>query len=263
MRTLLTLFATLSLQACSGVADAGPLLDLEVISRSTGRTLETHAHRGANYVAGNPGERYALRLTNRSSGRLLAVLSVDGVNAVSGETAAPSQSGYVLEPYASAEISGWRKSMREVAQFYFTALPDSYAARTERPDNVGVIGVAVFRERQRPQPMPALEVPRSKSAPAPTAAAGSHQDAAPGSAAAAPEARAEREASHLGTGHGERKYAPTEYTEFQRASSSPNQIVALRYDSRANLLALGIIPAAPRDTEPQPFPARFVPDPGN
>ena len=47
---------------------------------------------------------------------------------------------------AGVEIDGWRKSMDEVAAFYFTALPDSYAARTGRPDNVGVIGVALFRE---------------------------------------------------------------------------------------------------------------------
>ena len=38
--------------------------------------------------------------------------SVDGVNVVSGETASPSQSGYVLDPYESVEISGWRKSLR-------------------------------------------------------------------------------------------------------------------------------------------------------
>jgi hypothetical protein len=257
MRTLLIGLAALCLQACTTVADAGSLLDLEIIDRTTGRVLETWPHRGERYVAGNPGERYAVRLINRSATRVLAVLSVDGVNAVSGETAAPGQSGYVLEPYASAEISGWRKSMQEVAQFYFTSLPDSYAARTDRPDNVGVIGVAVFRERARPRVQPSLEAPRSKAAPAPSAASGAAQDAASNPF----EARAEREASRLGTGHGEREYAPTEYTEFQRASRSPSEIVTLRYDSRSNLLAMGVIPKAARWPQPEPFPARFVPDP--
>lgn len=257
MRTLLLGLAALCLQACTTVADAGSLLDLEVIDRASGRVLETWPHRSERYVAGNPGERYAVRLTNRSAGRILAVLSVDGVNAVTGETAGPGQSGYVLEPYASAEISGWRKNMQEVAQFYFTSLPDSYAAHTDRPDNVGVIGVAVFRERPRPRIQPSLEAPRSKAAPAPSAPAELAQDAA----GARGEARAEREASRLGTGHGEREYAPTEYTEFQRAGRSPNEIVTLRYDSRANLLAMGVIPRAPRWPQPEPFPARFVPDP--
>ena len=62
---------------------------------------------------------------------LLTVVSVDGVNAISGETANASQSGYVLAPGQTTEIAGWRKNMDEVAAFYFTRIGDSYAARTE------------------------------------------------------------------------------------------------------------------------------------
>src|SRR3954451_13478599 len=83
----------------------------------------------------------------------MTVLSVDGVNAITGESADTYQSGYVLEGYQSTEVDGWRKNMQEVAQFNFTALSDSYAAKTGRPNNVGVIGVAVFREKQRPLPI--------------------------------------------------------------------------------------------------------------
>src|SRR3546814_16856601 len=36
----------------------------------------------------------------------------------------------------------------EVARSRFTDRPDSYAARTGRPGKVGVIGIAVFRERR-------------------------------------------------------------------------------------------------------------------
>jgi hypothetical protein len=57
------------------------------------------------------------------------------------------------------DIGGWRKSMSEVAAFVFTALPESYAARTGRPGNVGVIGVAVFREYQPPRPPVSLQQP--------------------------------------------------------------------------------------------------------
>src|SRR3546814_20574948 len=107
-----------------------------------------------------PGHRYAVRLTNTSGERVLVVLSVDGVNAVTGEDADPSQAGYVLAPWQSTEIDGWRKSLDEVARFSFTDLPDSYAARTGRPRTVGVIGIAVFRERRagriatQPHPKP-------------------------------------------------------------------------------------------------------------
>lgn len=85
---------------------------------------------------------------------LLAVVSVDGVNVIAGQSADPSQSGYVVSSRASIDIQGWRRSLSQTAAFYFTSLPDSYAARTGRPEHVGVIGVAVFRKRQAPPPAP-------------------------------------------------------------------------------------------------------------
>ncbi len=138
------------LQGCAGLSVAHTYADVEVVNRATGEVMPLYRHNGRTYVAGTPGEKYAVRVANRSGGRTLNVVSVDGVNAVTGETAAPGQSGYVLAPGQRFEVNGWRKSMSEVAAFYFTRLPDSYAARTDRPENVGVIGVAVFREWQRP-----------------------------------------------------------------------------------------------------------------
>jgi len=276
-RALLTLIAAAAASACSSppAAAVGSLVDLQVVDRSRGETLSTWRHRGASYVAGRPGDRYSVRLTNRSPGRVLVVLSVDGVNAVSGETAAVAQTGYVLAPYQSAEITGWRKSYSEAAAFYFTALPDSYAARTGRPDNVGVIGAAVFRERTPEavggwlQPAPPVAAKESgasnrmeaeRQAPAATAAepAGAAQDAGRRSR---PELAA-RDEKKLGTGHGEREYSPTTQTAFERASSAPAEIVQVRYDSYANLLASGVIPRArPTPRQPDAFPS-FVPDPG-
>jgi len=276
-RALLTLLAAAAASACSSppAAAVGSLVDLQIVDRSRGETLSTWRHRGASYVAGRPGDRYAVRLTNRSPGRVLVVLSVDGVNAVSGETAAVSQTGYVLAPYQSAEITGWRKSYSEAAAFYFTALPDSYAARTGRPDTVGVIGAAVFRERvpeavggwfQPAPPLAAKEggasnrMEAERQAPAATTAdaAGVGQDAARRSRSD-PTAREEKK---LGTGHGEREYSPTTQTAFERASSAPAEIVQVRYDSYANLLASGVIQRArPAQRQPDAFPS-FVPDPG-
>lgn len=254
---------------------AGRLLDMEIVDRATGQTLDIYQHRGQDWIAGNPGDRYAVRLVNRTGHRMLVVLSVDGVNAVSGETAAPDQSGYVLDPWERAEIAGWRKNLSDVAQFYFTALPDSYAARTGRPDNVGVIGAAVFREKAYVPP-PVLQPSLGDAAPgyreaargASESTANTAGDAAKaaGSAPASPLSQAlhqtARKAERLGTGHGEREYAPTRYTRFERAGSSPTEVVSLRYDSRESLAARGILPR-PRPTwpEPQPFPGGFVPDP--
>src|SRR6516225_1326939 len=133
MKTLLHL-ATIAALSCTPAVHAGNLIDLAVIDRDTGTTLNAYPRDGKFYVAGAPGHRYGVRLINRTGARVLAVLSVDGVNAVSGETANPDQSGYVLDPYQSTEVDGWRKSMSEIAQFNFTALGNSYAARTGRPD---------------------------------------------------------------------------------------------------------------------------------
>jgi hypothetical protein len=250
-------------------AASGQLVDVQIVDRARNTALAEYRHRGSIYVAGRPGERYAVRLTNRSGERVLVVLSVDGVNAVSGQTATPAQTGYVLSPWQSADITGWRKSDAEAAAFYFTALPDSYAARTERPHNVGVIGVAVFRERMPlPRPQPFEPVPYSGGRDDGAARQESERrmgnnGSADGSLASASPSR-ERDSSvasrsdKLGTGHGEREHSPIDRTSFERATSQPAEIVQVRYDSHANLVASGVI--APQRALPDPFPG-FVPDP--
>ena len=225
----------------------GGLADLSVFDRTEGRRLQVHWHEGRAYVVGRPGNEYQIALRNRSGGDVLAVVSVDGVNVITGETASPAQSGYVLAAGRSLEIRGWRKSMAQTAAFYFTALPDSYAARTGRPDDVGVIGVALFRRKAEPIAQPA---PVAPAAPA-SRAQGSNDAAGP--------TDAEAEAK-LGTGHGRREHSPAQYASFERATSHPAEVITLYYDSRANLVARGVIretvPVAPG---PRPFPG-FVPD---
>jgi len=257
-------------------ASARALVDIDLVDRDSGQWLPEYTHRGRIYVPGEPGHRYAVRLTNTTGERVLVVLSVDGVNAIDGRTAHPSQAGYVLAPWQSTEIAGWRKSMDDVAQFYFTDLPDSYAARTGRPDNVGVIGIAVFRESQPqryyepsyPRPYPSPSYPprdydqaRAKSSNAPAAA----ERSASGAADAAAPGR-EIAQQRIGTGHGAREWAPVSSTDFVRASSRPSQVVQVRYDDRDNLIAMGILPRSypywGRD-EPRPFPGAFVADPPN
>jgi hypothetical protein len=282
-----TLYLALAARSlASSAATAGTFADVHVINRSTGQRLPVYHHGGRMYVAGNPGDRYTVQIVNRSAARILSVVSVDGVNVVSGETASPNQTGYVLVPGQSYEITGWRKNQNEIAAFYFTSLPDSYAARTDRPQNVGVIGVAVFREWTPPRPRLPLH-PRpfdGSSAPgAPSASqraeAGDTQAGANASApgrdapatsaqeaerSSTPAARAQRE--RIGTGHGEREYSAVTYTDFRRASSAPNEVLTVYYDRYENLVARGIIPGAPHYAEPRPFPqtppgVRFVPDP--
>ena len=142
-------------------------------------------------------------------------------------------------------MQGWRKDLDRTAAFYFSDPGDSYAARTGRPQDLGVIGVALFRERpverpgwlsreQRVVSPPAQEQARSKAA----------GEAADSNAARAPAATAQ--APSLGTGHGRGEYSPVQQVEFERASTRPDEIVAIRYERRETLVAMGVLPPVRR-----------------
>jgi hypothetical protein len=231
MNSWKTLLAVVAYFYANHAFALGGIADLSVYDRTEGRQLQVHWHEDRAYVVGKPGNEYQVTLRSRLREEVLAVVSVDGINAITGESADPAQSGYVLAPRGALQILGWRKSLAQTAAFYFTSLPDSYAARTGRPDDVGVIGIAVFRKRQE---LPSAPVSKS-------------------------EARAADQG--LGTGHGRREDSPAHYVAFERATSAPAEVVTLYYDSYHNLLARGVIrqpvPFAPR---PRPFPD-FVPDP--
>jgi hypothetical protein len=216
-------------------------------------------------VAGRPGAKYAIELRNNTGGRILAVTSVDGVNVISGATASWEQSGYVLPPGESYQVTGWRKSNSEVAAFTFTDSSNSYAERTGRPANVGVIGVALFREQAPP---PQIAYDRSEASARDSARgaqeAGSAQAGVP--AAAAANIASPAPAAKLGTGHGEREGSFVQETQFRRQQNEPSELIRIRYGSLENLVAMGII-RRPRPWVPavNPFPdshaQQFVADP--
>jgi len=272
----LCLLTAVSLAACGEAAATGRLADVSIIDRETGATLPLHYHRGDYWVAGTPGHRYSIQIASRQYGRLLAVTSVDGVNVLSGDTARFDQRGYVFMPWQGYEITGWRKSNAEVAAFTFTSLGDSYAARTGRPDNVGIIGVALFRERPQPvlydTPEPLASESKAQRLELPAAAPGLRgaDGAAADSLASTPGERAgalaERRAAPLGTGHGQREESWVQHVEFERESPRPNEVIRIRYDSYENLVAMGVIRRAPPvRSKPDPFPGGglvgYVPDP--
>jgi hypothetical protein len=263
LATLALAPARAAAQPALGVGES--LVRVEVMARDGGGALRVWHDHGRPVVAGRPGARYAVRLVNASGLRVLAVVAIDGVNVLTGETASTGQRGYVLEPWQRTDVTGWRKSDEEVAAFEFTALSDSYAARTGRPLDVGVIGVAVFRERREPleaaRVAPAARAADLARSPAASAKAGP-ADAGAGEARAAAPPAAER----LGTGHGPREASPVTTTTFLRATALPEQRVAIRYDSLANLVAAGIAPRPPVAADgPRAFPADpapgYVPDP--
>jgi hypothetical protein len=74
-----------------------------------------------------------------------------------------------------------------------------------------------------------------------------------------------RDQQRLGTGHGRSEYAPTQHVAFERAQSTPDELITIHYDSRDNLIAMGAIPHPRvrhgRAPEAFPGPVGFVPDP--
>lgn len=102
---------------------------------------------GRVLVVGRDGARYQIVIENRSGGRYEVVASVDGLDVIDGRPADMGKRGYILEPYATLNIEGFRRSESEVAAFRFGAVANSYAARTSGDRNVGVVGVALFAER--------------------------------------------------------------------------------------------------------------------
>lgn len=260
-----------------GAHALGKLADVSIIDSGTGAVLTPHYYQGEYWIAGTPGARYRIEIHNRVGERVLAVTAVDGVNVISGDTASWEQTGYVFGPGQGYRIDGWRKSDAEVAAFEFTAAPASYAARTGRPANIGVIGVALFRERIAPLVLAQVSAPPAASRTGPPVRAQAQAPEAAGASAAATAAVPPAAAplmdfvartpmsEQLGTGHGERETSYVAHTDFERLQSTPNEVIRIRYDSLANLVAMGVLSQPHVGSAPNPFPdapvARYVPDP--
>jgi len=118
------------------------------LTDGSGRAYPTVHASGRQYVVGEAGERYVIAVTNRSGFRFECVASVDGLDVIDGEPASYGKRGYVLDPYGTLEIEGFRRSEDTVAAFRFSSVRGSYASRSGQGDrNVGVIGIALFQER--------------------------------------------------------------------------------------------------------------------
>jgi hypothetical protein len=229
---------------------------------------------GRRYFEAREGAPYAVVLSNRTRERLGVVLTVDGLNAITGQRDAGRGRMYVLAPYEETTVRGWRSSLDEVRQFRFVDERTSYAARTgQASGRLGWIEATVFREDRpyvsRPCGWFPCAVPRDRVEEPSTGDEGYDGPAARSSeappAAAAPESRpmdradggatqnksaeglrrapsAETDRSFPGTGWGERAYDPVRVVDF-RAQAAPAEQITLRYEYARTLRALGILPA--------------------
>jgi hypothetical protein len=236
-----------------------------------GHGLTTVRHRGQTFVAGERGERYEILVTNNTASRVEVVVSVDGRDVVSGKLGDFTKNrGYVLEPFGSVVIDGFRTSLERVAAFRFSGVGDSYTARKGTPQHAGVIGVAVFHERA-PHRLAdgTLAVPEARATGGSRARPGasknkgnsSSKDAKAPSSAPRLDVDESREVSNeLGTEFGEQRHSAVREVGFVRASQRrPDFTTKLRYDSARGLAARGI-PIEPEPVivhhhgEPEPWP---------
>ena len=241
-----------------GVFEApGALVGLSVEVDGRGAALYPASDgSGRYYLEAHAGSRYCVSLANRSGERLGVVLTVDGLNAISGERDAGRGRMYVLDAWQSTTVQGWRTSLQEVRQFTFVDERRSYAARTgQANEKMGWIEVAVYRERRpyvrvAPTPVPYAEPRREAPADEQANRERDRSDArpaapaqAPGDAAAAGASRegAAKAQSFPGTGWGDRAHDPVLLVSFE-PESTPCQRTTLRYEYRSALVALGILP---------------------
>ena len=117
------------------------------IKDASGNPLEAVRVGDRTMVVGQAGQRYSIVLTNHTSHRFESVVTVDGLDVINGKPGSFENRGYVLLPFATLEIDGFRQSTNAVAAFRFAAVGESYAAQMGSARNVGVIGAAFFAER--------------------------------------------------------------------------------------------------------------------
>lgn len=111
-----------------------------------GQNLAMYREGQRYFLSGNDGQSYQLRYTNSSAQTFEVVASVDGLDVLDGRQASRQKSGYVLHPYSSISIEGFRKSNSAVASFTFSSPQQSYAANNSQGSiqNTGIIGTVIY-----------------------------------------------------------------------------------------------------------------------
>jgi len=171
-----------------------------------------------SYLEAIKDKRYKIRLRNTSNRRVGVVVTVDGRNILSGKKSylRNNERMYVLDPYESADYTGWRTAKNKVNRFYFTSAGDSYSNAWGDRSAMGVIAVAVFNEKYQRQN---YENRRFKQS-------------GPSNSLSADES--------TGTGFGREEYSPTTSVKFVAENRSILKRF-IKYEWRESLCKRGVI----------------------
>ena len=187
-----------------------------------------YAARGTTYVEALRGRDYTLRITNPTPYRVAVALSVDGLNTIDAKhTDAWGASKWVLEPYETADIDGWQVSDSTARRFFFTTERNSYGAKLGKTENLGVIEAVFYRERPKIESYRRGEA-GAEAAPPPPKPAQSEND------------------GYAATGMGDRERHEVVSVNVD-LDPTPIASVRIRYEFRAQLVKLGVLP---RDLTP-------------
>lgn len=224
-----------------------------------GEALEILPARGRSYVEAERGAEYEVRVRNPYPWRVAVALSVDGLNTIDARRSSSwDASKWVVEPYGTITVTGWQMSRERARRFYFTTERDSYAAKLNRPTDIGVITAVFYRERAnsstitRPYPSGeprARDENKQKSGEAERSmrAEGSARQSRPGATTAQP---APADDDYAATGIGRSVQHGVRWTHLD-LDPRPVSSATIRYEYRDALVRLGVLP---RHRTPRPEP---------
>ncbi len=113
-----------------------------------GRTVKQYQHTTSEtYIEARAGTEYSIKIKNNAYCRKLAVITVDGLNVITGEIQPDGVGrGYIVPARDSIEIRGFRKDTDSVGAFKFCKKGNSYCNEKGLKGNNGVIGVRMYGE---------------------------------------------------------------------------------------------------------------------
>jgi hypothetical protein len=113
-----------------------------------GRACKEYTHKGMSFIEARHGTNYTVKIKNDNPYRVMAVLSVDGLDVVTGKPAEETNTGYIIDAYSSLDVKGYRISDDNSASFIFTSKGKSYVQQAKsNATNAGVIGLRTFKEK--------------------------------------------------------------------------------------------------------------------
>lgn len=139
---------------------------VEVRVEVNGTAIAEYQHGGDTYVVGKKNSNYTLRVVSHHWEPVAAIISVDGLNCITGLPVDKSKEAYVLEYGTPIHIPGWLVDAKTAAAFTFTDINDSYSVKQAkgRGEHIGRIHASFhFKKNEKP---PEPEMPYIPEIPA-------------------------------------------------------------------------------------------------